>query len=211
MVFDSLTFFQVAMTVNTRVIKLFLHNNSLPYVKIEEGLRLQVLPDMSYLARAAKHHFAAFIADQGLLVVWDDEPRKLLERAERIEKQLMAMIWQGESAYPQEKEQKTTEIVTEVAIGEDGLEANLPEKPRPIIFIQPILTACTLALVTTVIGVGFAKIAQEIYIDNNYIRLAFLLVVPPQIWLALVSDLCPSAKPPYADGTSSSSKPFVVT
>ena len=67
------------MTVNTRVIKLFLHSNDKAYVPLKGGLRLQVLPDISYLPRCQKHQFAAFIADRGLLIVWDDEPRHLLD------------------------------------------------------------------------------------------------------------------------------------
>ena len=67
------------MTVNTRVIKILLHLPTIcTYVEIQPGLRLQVLPDMSYLPRCQKHQFAAFIADRGILVVWEDEPKKLL-------------------------------------------------------------------------------------------------------------------------------------
>ena len=85
------------MTVNTRVIKLFLHNNDKPFVPLKKGLRLQVLPDISYLPRCQKHQFAAFIADRGILVVWDDEPKHLLDRAAKIKQALMEMIWDAGS------------------------------------------------------------------------------------------------------------------
>lgn len=65
------------MNLNTKVIKLFLHNGR-TFVPIRGDPRLQVLPYMSYPPRCQKHQFAAVIADRGSLVVWDDEPRHSL-------------------------------------------------------------------------------------------------------------------------------------
>lgn len=61
------------MTVNSRVIKTFLSwaPNAVD-VPLKNGLRVQVLPTMDDLVRARKLQFAAFIAHDGLLVVWDD-------------------------------------------------------------------------------------------------------------------------------------------
>ncbi|KAK4978475.1 hypothetical protein LTR66_010567 [Elasticomyces elasticus] len=59
---------RVVMTVNTKVIKLFLRGNTDPYVPLGDGLRLQVLPSMAYLPGCQKHQSAAFIADRGILV-----------------------------------------------------------------------------------------------------------------------------------------------
>ncbi|KAJ9651380.1 hypothetical protein H2201_009278, partial [Coniosporium apollinis] len=53
-----------------------------------------------------KHQFAAFIADRGILIVWDDEPKKLIGRVERLEQALVTMIWGNGDAYPEEKEEK---------------------------------------------------------------------------------------------------------
>ncbi|KAL2353394.1 glycosyl transferase family group 2-domain-containing protein [Cryomyces antarcticus] len=157
---------RVAMTVNTRVIKLFLHNNDKPYVPLGDGLRLQVLPDMSYLPRCQKHQFAAFIADRGILVVWDDQPRHLLDRAERIERELMAMIWQGESPFSEnEKAPAKSENVSITEVdGESGADVEaVMEAPRSIVLIQPVLSACTMALTIVAIGAALAgNIAQLI-------------------------------------------------
>ncbi|CAK1357161.1 unnamed protein product [Cercospora beticola] len=176
---------KVAMTVNTRVIKLFLHNNDRPYVPLKNGLRLQVLPDISYLPRCQKHQFAAFIADRGLLVVWDDEPRHLLDRAHKIEKALMEMIWDDTSSIDEKKEGSVA--VNEVDGDSDGsdLEANGQEKPRNIVLWQAILCAVTLCITFVAIGTGFQAIAVSTIIDSNYIRMAFVLVVPLQFWLGL--------------------------
>lgn len=61
------------MTVNSRVIKTFLSwaPNAVD-VPLKNGLRVQVMPTMEDLVRARKLQFAAFIAHDGLLVVWDD-------------------------------------------------------------------------------------------------------------------------------------------
>ena len=173
------------MTVNTRVIKILLHSNDMPYVEIQPGLRLQVLPDMSYLPRCQKHQFAAFIADRGILVVWEDEPKKLLARADTIQEALMKMIWGNESAYPEENEKK--ESATEVsAVDVEDLENQPEEKPRQIVLIQPMLGAATLLLTILAIGSGWRQIAIETYVDRNYVRAAFAAVALPQMWLALV-------------------------
>ncbi|KAF2138548.1 uncharacterized protein K452DRAFT_301083 [Aplosporella prunicola CBS 121167] len=174
---------RVAMTVNTRVIKIILHNNSLPYIEIQRGLRVQVLPDMSYLPQSQKHQFAAFIADRGILVVWEDQPKKLLERVNNIEHALMDMIWQDESAYPDENEKKEAMYQVHEDDGSDAESAE--EKPRQTVLIQPLLTACTLILTLAAIGSGWRQIAIEVAVDGGYIRLAFIAVVLPQMWLAL--------------------------
>jgi len=172
------------MTVNTRVIKLFLHNNDKPYVPLKNGLRLQVLPDMSYLPRCQKHQFAAFIADRGILVVWDDEPRHLLDRAQKIEKSLMEMIWDDSPEEADEKKDGGSVMVNEVN-SEDDVELGTIEPPRRIVMWMPILSAFTLFLTVLAIGSGWRNVAKEVWIDNDYTRMAFIFVIPAQIWLAL--------------------------
>lgn len=183
-----------AMTVNTRVIKLFLHGNDRPYVPLKDGLRLQVLPDISYLPRCQKHQFAAFIADRGILVVWDDEPRHLLKRSQNIQEALMAMIWpeEGEEELDEKdfnKDMKKGDADINVdEVGSDGdvgeIEA-AAEKPRQIVMYQSVVTSLTLLLLTAALGSGYAKVAEEIYLDGSYIRLALLIVLPAQAWLSL--------------------------
>ncbi|KAI9735841.1 MAG: hypothetical protein M1834_001306 [Cirrosporium novae-zelandiae] len=89
----------VAMTVNTRVIKLFLRDNDKNSVSLPDGLHLQVLPSIMHLPHCQKHHYAVFIEDVGILVVWDDQPRYLLQRAQSIEQQLLELVWEGERTF----------------------------------------------------------------------------------------------------------------
>ncbi|KAF4535497.1 putative glycosyl transferase family 2 protein [Lasiodiplodia theobromae] len=170
---------RVAMTVNTRVIKILLHNNNLPYVEIQKGLRVQVLPDISYLPRCQKHQFAAFIADRGILVVWEDQPKKLLERIKNIESALMDMIWQEGEDGDDEKKEASYEVYEL-----EDLEA-AEEKPRKTVLIQALITACTMIVTCAAIGSGWREIAVQLQVDGDYIRLAFAAVVIPQVWLSL--------------------------
>ncbi|GAB7358644.1 hypothetical protein MBLNU230_g3874t1 [Neophaeotheca triangularis] len=175
-----------AMTVNTRVIKLFLHNNDKPYVPLQNGLRLQVLPDMSYLPRCQKHHFAAFVADRGILVVWDDEPRHLLDRAAKIEQALMQLIWDKPLGEQEDDEKKEPGVeVDEVAAEQADIEAAYTQAPRKLVLWLPIISACTLCLCIVAIGSGWRSIAIEIWYDSYYLRVLFVLAFIPQAWLSL--------------------------
>lgn len=179
------------MTVNTRVIKLFLRRQDLPYVPLQDGLRLQILPNITYLPTCQKHHFAAFIQDTSILVVWDDEPKHLLARAHNIELQLMAMIWDDNTTTYDEKTNKSqsvliNEVPQEGSSGDVAYE-ELAEKPRKIVLIQAVFCALTLILLIGAISSGWRQVVIELVVDKNWIRVAFLAVVPLQCWLALVS------------------------
>jgi hypothetical protein len=184
------------MTVNTRVIKLILARTDLPYVELTAGLRLQVIPNIKDLPHCQKHQSAAFIATQQMLVVWEDDPKRLLERASYIQETLMKMIWG----------------VTDVApMDQDDLET-ADEKPRRTVLIQAWLTAATLVLAISALGGGWRNIAIEIVVDRNYVRLAFLACLLPQVWLSLVRTLRPMLfiifhPSLYVNRHSSSSKP----
>ena len=181
------------MTVNTRVIKLFLRRTDLPYVPLQDGLRLQILPNITYLPTCQKHHFAAFIQDTSILIVWDDAPKHLLSRAQDIEKQLMAMIWQDDSPYDEKANKSQSVLINEYPIqtedGEMVSEDLAPEKPRKLVLIQATLCGLTLALLIAAIGSGWRQITNELLVDHQMLRLAFAVVVPFQCWLALVSHV----------------------
>ncbi|KAL9094552.1 MAG: hypothetical protein Q9165_003111 [Trypethelium subeluteriae] len=181
--FDAISALNVrcALTVSTRVIKLFLHHNTQSYVPLREGLRLQVLPDISWLPRCQKHQFAAFIADRGVLVVWDDEPRHILERTKNIEQQLMDMIWANEE---DEKAATKPPSVMINEVGDEDSEQGYSTEKRRVVLWQPLLTGFTLFLVATAMGSGFRQLAVETFVDHTFIRIALIIVCPVQIWLA---------------------------
>lgn len=160
---------------------------------LQDGLRLQILPDITYLPSCQKHHFAAFIQDRAILVVWDDEPTELLTRAADIENQLMAMIWNPpeESEDDEKPELDHNVFVSEFPCSgsEDEVREELKDKPRKIVLIQAVLCALTFIILVAALGTGFRQIAIQTAIDGQKLRFAFAIVVPLQFWLALVRSL----------------------
>lgn len=174
------------MTVNSRIIKTFLSwSPDAIDVPLTNGLRVQILPTIEDLPRARKHQFAAFIASEALLVVWDDDANNILNRAKLIESELMELVWKtGEPEDPEEAPvKKGPAVVTEEFDAESG-EA-LPEK-RPTHLMNTVLVGFTLLIITVMLGAGFREIAIEIAVDHQYVRLAFLLLTPVQVFFTLV-------------------------
>lgn len=182
-----LTVLQCAMTINTRIVKIFLSRHSADYVPLSDGLRLQVLPSIDHLPRCQKHHFGAFIRDSQMLVVWDDQPKNVLNRASHIEESLMRMIWgNGEAA---DYDEKRSANVSTVDLGHDPTPSELEEamvsKKRPTLLLNPIMVGATLALLTAALGLGWRNLAQEVSVDGKYVRLALLVVTPCQVFVSL--------------------------
>lgn len=172
------------MTVNTRVIQIIMSSNTGRDIQTQQGLSIQVLPDYSYLPRCQKHQFAAFVDNPGVLVVWEDDPQKIVGRIRRIENQIMEAIWTSNAPQdPIEKKDPTTETAK---LNEDDPESARESKPRRLLLVQPCLTALTLCIAFVAIGAGYREVAIEIAVDHRFIRLAFLAVFIPQLWLALV-------------------------
>ena len=128
-----------------------------------------------------------------MLVVWGDSVDATEQRADKYLKQMVEVFSQGFGTY-NEKE-KDSVMVKEMPMegsedaysGDVDPEDNFQEPRRKIVLIQAVLTGMTLLLIVAAIGSGFRQIAIEIGIDHSYIRLAFVIAVPFQMWLALVS------------------------
>ncbi len=136
---------------------------------LSDGLHLQVLPSIDALPKCQRHHFGAFIRDQLILVVWDDQPKNILKRAEYIERALVEEIWSNPNGF------------------EDTL---LGETHRPTLLINAVIVGFTVASLIAVLGLGWRNLAQEILVDGRYIRLALLVVTPCQIFVSLVCRVC---------------------
>ncbi|TKA62125.1 hypothetical protein B0A49_11583, partial [Cryomyces minteri] len=176
-----------AMTVNSRIIKTFLTwSPDAVDVPLMNGLRVQILPTMDDLPRARKHQFAAFIASEALLVVWDDEAMNLIPRAKTIENELMELVWKtGEPADAPDDGPQTKKGpgVVEEEIDEESGEIK-PEK-RATHLNNTILVGFTLTIITIMLGAGFRQIAIEVMVDKSYLRVAFLLLTPIQVFFTL--------------------------
>ncbi|KAI3322452.1 glycosyl transferase family group 2-domain-containing protein [Xylariaceae sp. AK1471] len=173
-----------AMTVNTRVINVILasRRSTYEYIPLPDGLRLQVLPSMRELPRCQKHHFAAFIQDLQIMVVWDDEPKKVLARADALERQLMRMIW-GSGDDEEEEAEGEKGQGGEVDVTPVDLESGTDAPDRRIKLTSAFTVALTLALSFATIGIGYRSLAFEIATDASYVRLALIAVSPLQLWV----------------------------
>jgi membrane glycosyltransferase len=139
---------------------------------------------MSELPRCQKHHFAAFIQDLQILVVWDDEPKKVLARADALERQLMKMIWgSGEEEDGEAEGEMGEKGQAEIDVTPVDLEAAADAPDRRVKLTSALTVAITLALSFATIGIGYRSLAFEIATDATYVRLALIVVSPLQLWV----------------------------
>ncbi|CAK7228528.1 hypothetical protein SBRCBS47491_006935 [Sporothrix bragantina] len=184
------------MTVNSRVIKTFLQwAPDAVDVPLLNGLRIQILPTVEDLARARKHQFAAFIASEGLLVVWDDDAMHIVTRAKDIEAELMGLVWQPGAGDDDDGDEKRS-LSGAVLSGGGGLDGDAyfdddeergeprPEK-RPVHLLNTYLVTLTLILVTVSLGAAWRQLAIEVSVDHSYTRLALVALFPIQIFFTL--------------------------
>ncbi|KAH7228014.1 glycosyl transferase family group 2-domain-containing protein [Fusarium oxysporum] len=173
---------QCAMTVNSRVIKTFLQwSPDAVDVPLMNGLRVQILPTVNDLPRARKHQFAAFIASDGLLVVWDDDALNLMARAKIIESELMELVWNSGQSVDEDERDST--IAAEYEIDEESGE--IKPEARPVHLQNAVLVSLTLLLVMASLGAAWRQLAVEIAIDGDYKRLGLVALFPIQIFFSL--------------------------
>ena len=181
------------MTVNTRVIKYILERTQAQYVQIQTGLRLQVVPDFEALPYCQRGQSAAFVASRGILIVWQDDPKLTLERAEFIINCLMRMMCGAEYGYDAQ------DLELEKALGknpmviieeyDDGFYSGdgQEDEVRDMKMWQAAYCGLSILLLTAAIGSGCRQIAiEEFQAPKHWLRLLFLICLPAQVWLSLV-------------------------
>lgn len=179
------------MTVNSRVIKTFLEwSPNAGDVPLMNGLRVQILPTLADLHRARKHQFAAFIAQEALLVVWDDDALNIIQRAQQIESQLMQLVWKTPVEVTVSEKRGESNNTSQTDVSEtaprDEEAGEVTFEQRPTMLLNTILVSLTLFIICVVLGAAFRAIAQEIAVDGDYIRLAFIALTPIQVFFTLV-------------------------
>jgi len=181
------------MTVDTPVTRRFIGSN---IINLPGGLRLQILPDLSYLPNCQKHQCAAFISDRAQLVVWDDDPKNILERVAKLDADLLSIIWSDDGdddddsiAEKKDPFTDTTEISDASSVApssNDDIEA-LTEgvSKNRISFIQPVVSAVAIGACFFFVLSSFQVIVQNVLLDGSYSRLAFIAMIPFLIWISL--------------------------
>lgn len=181
------------MTINTSLIKLFVGRTGESSVPLSKELRLQIIPSIADLPKCHKHQFAAFIEDLAILVVWDDNPTKLVSRGADLEEKLLKMVWEEDH---NEKKLPIATIAedyesTKEANGKEGhvdYDVEKVQETRPTRLIDPVMVACTLALLIVALSTGYRQLAAEVMVDHNYLRLVLVLYTPVNAFLCLVRD-----------------------
>ncbi|KAF2237821.1 putative glycosyltransferase family 2 protein [Viridothelium virens] len=178
---------QAVMTVDSRVVRTLLESaTGMLELPLSNGLHVQVLPSLEQLPRARKHQMAAVIASEPYLVVWDDEATHLVERAAAIEADLMNLIWKNGSIRDQDHAGEKSEIGPDITILEvDEESGELIPQARPVHIMNAALVGFTIFLVVAMLGAGFREVAGETAVDKNYMRIAFIALVPVQVFFTL--------------------------
>lgn len=173
------------MTVNSRVIKTFLAwiPDALN-VPLTNGLHIQIVTNIQDLPQARKHQCAAFVASEALLIVWDDSASNIMSRAIAIEAELMQLVW--ETGEPGGNEEEINEKMN-VAVSSDMEPGHITSEDRPTHLMNTILVAFTLIIVVVLLGLACRSLAIEMAVDKEYLRLAFLALIPIQVFFTLVS------------------------
>jgi len=186
-----------AMTVNSLVVRAILgalrrRDLGTDFIPLSHGLRVQVIRTMTDLPRSQLHHYAAFVQDIGMLVVWEDDAETLLQRATFLEGQLVEMIWgSGEKDAEDTSDEKEPACTNAAELDPEHLEEALTQEHRPVMLISAIQVGLTLALCISTLGIGWRSVVLEIMVDGSMLRLALLAVTPVLFFVSLVSGYVP--------------------
>ncbi|CAO2650163.1 Nn.00g014550.m01.CDS01 [Neocucurbitaria sp. VM-36] len=175
-----------AMTVSSKIIKYLLARAEEPYIQIQPGFRLQIIPNLHFLPHCQKGQSAAFIASHQMLLIWQDDPKLLFQRAQGFQKALEKSIVGGE--FGNEDERVVSKLqFADVADYEDnfGIEESTNDKPRKTKLWQAMYTGLTILALTTALGSGWRQVAIQQIHEPNWFRLLFIISVPAQVWLSL--------------------------
>lgn len=173
------------MTVNTPWVQSIISSirlrDVLPdSIPLQEGLQLQVLPRMADLPRCQKHHFAAFVVEPPVLVVWDDDPGTIIKRVKQVQTDIMGYIWKTEE--DEEDEDDTKETME----GKEDLEEGDMLEIRKTRVERSAMIGLSMAIAFTCLGLGWRWLALEVMTDRYYLRLLLVLASPVQLFVSLV-------------------------
>jgi len=89
---------------------------------LDTDTRIQILESMVFLPRADKEQCAAFIRDEGVLVVWAYSLDNIIPTCKDFDDKLIHLVWKHRSAW--------TSLASSVAASTTGSDVNLNEKTR---------------------------------------------------------------------------------
>lgn len=150
-------------------------------IKIQYGRHLQVVRDLESLPYCSRNQSAAFVTSPPMLVVWEDDPKSLLELAQSIETALVKIMWGGSLIHADDDEKDMD------GDADSFLDLEHKAEYRRVELFQAIYTSMGILMLISAIGSGWRQVAIEQVQEPNWLRLLFLLTIPGQVWLSLVS------------------------
>ncbi|KAL7418822.1 hypothetical protein Q5752_006506 [Cryptotrichosporon argae] len=167
---------------------------------IDADTRIQVLDTISDISAARKNQYAAFVRDEGVLVVWADDVGEVIPAAKWLDGALVAFVWSVESDVPrlgyhsaagslynlekvaEEVEDKEGNIAAPAADDhvEDPVRFELESsrKARPRVMIAPVLAGIGAAGAISLMGLGLRSLVIRYIYDGDASRFALAAVLP---------------------------------
>jgi len=171
---------------------------------IDEDTRIQILDEVSHLARARKHQYAAFIRDEEVLCVWADHVEAVIPAAEALEEALVQFIWRGENekkntnqAMVDDEEAEKDEFADEGSVvdpedPEDVVMRKVKKhwRERPVMLYAPIMSGLTIIVCLACIGLGFRTLMKEYALDGQAVRFVLMLFAVPLFTVSYFAAAC---------------------
>ncbi|KAJ9112327.1 hypothetical protein QFC19_000747 [Naganishia cerealis] len=186
---------------------------------INADTRIQILDELSHLARARKHQYAAFVRDEGVLCVWADAVENVVAATESLEQALIDYIWhqeqqtrkQGFAAHldvhaQQEKEALNRAIQqgekeadasekTEVDSTMDAedlatLQAKQRWKERPVMLYDAVTAGLTVIIILALLSLGWRTLIKEYLLDGKATRFVLIVTAPLLACVAAFAVQC---------------------
>lgn len=165
---------EVAMKITSKVVQAIMARCPEDAIEItlDVNTRIQILDELSHLAGARKHQFAAFCRQEQCLVVWADEVESLVPSAEALEQRMITYVWSGrhqelaaleekddkdekdDEAWLMEEREEDKEDEEDVGAGEGDWEKR---DKRPTMLYAPLISGLAIILTSVFIGSGLRE------------------------------------------------------
>ncbi|TYJ52433.1 hypothetical protein B9479_006974 [Cryptococcus floricola] len=205
---------EVVMKITSKVVQAIMArcDDSAIEITLDVNTRIQILDDLSQLAGARKHQFAAFVRSEACLVVWADEVETLIPSAEALEQRMIAYVWSGrhqefqllgaeedESSDERDDEEgwldrdaeKERALAGDLEdqVGAVGDEWEMRDK-RPMMLYAPLISGLAMILTFAFIGSGIRNLIKELLLDGSYTRIALIASSPFGYLLSIFFSIC---------------------
>ncbi|WWD07950.1 hypothetical protein V865_006058 [Kwoniella europaea PYCC6329] len=212
---------EVAMKITSKVVQAIMARCAEDAIEItlDVNTRIQILDDLTQLAGARKHQFAAFVRAEACLVVWADEVETLISSAEALEQRMIAYVWSGRHHELKllEPEDESEDEIDEKGADEEGwvdrdaerekeladADGDVDEEKvggkegdwemrdrRPVMLYAPLVSGLAMILTFVFIGSGIRNLIKEVMLDGSYARMALIATSPFGYLLSIFFSIC---------------------